>query len=88
MAVIHGCRNGHIVQIPDPSERQVAHTGTKHHGQEHPPIVRHDNQHQEVGHTHLQQLEQSLEGVQEDNVCFGHRRSGEEEGRDVRREVP
>ena len=71
-----GSRSGRIVHVTEPSQRQVAHTGAKHHSQEHPPIVRHDDQHEEVAQAHLKQLEQSLKRVQDKDECFGHRRSG------------
>lgn len=49
--------------VPHPAEHVVAAHRAQHHRQTQPAVVRHHDQHQQVGDAHLQQVQQRLDDV-------------------------
>lgn len=49
--------------VPDPPKQKVSGTGAQDHGHEQPHVVRHDDEHEEVGDGHLEHVHEGLQDV-------------------------
>lgn len=49
--------------VPDPAEQKVSGGGAQNDGHKQPHVIRHDDQHEQVGDGHLKHVQQGLQNV-------------------------